>query len=420
MPFLHGLVTYSRFAVTGDAPTAIDQAVLDAFAANPARPTPIGVPSGPEAGWTAGRHLLDEGFAFESMCFDGWIHAAMRLDVVRVPPEVRRAYIAIAEGSRVKALDNAVPGWLSRTARKEAREEARRQWDEEVAKGRYRTSKLVPILWNPAQRVLFAPAASDTVIAPLRDLFAATFGGRLEPRSAGSIAMDMLAERGLMSAFEDARIEPLSAAPRGATSERPEVPWATGGPEPKDFLGNVFLTWLWWRCETTEGLVDCGDLGTIEIAIDRTLETECAWGVAGRQLLSGDHPVSWPEASAAARSGKWPRRIGLLLVHEEQDWRLSFQGDRFSISGLRLPKSEVPAESQLEQECRRIEAIAGLDRSLLGLYDAFLQDRFGPTWSATRSQIIEWQQARGGARQPAPEPKPAAIADVPEVFQEQA
>ncbi|MEC7352682.1 MAG: hypothetical protein VYD99_06095, partial [Planctomycetota bacterium] len=84
MPFLNGTVTYARFAVTGDCPERIDQSIIDAFAANTHRPTPIGIPTGPETGWTAGRHILDEGFELEQMCFDGWIHAGMRLEVVRV------------------------------------------------------------------------------------------------------------------------------------------------------------------------------------------------------------------------------------------------------------------------------------------------------------------------------------------------
>ena len=193
MPFLNGTVTYARFAVTGDSPELLDQSIIDAMAANPARPTPIGVPIGPEAGWTAGRHILDQTFEFNTMCFDGWIHAGMRLDIVRVPPEVRRAYIAVAEAARSSALEPGQPGWLSRSAKKEAREEAREQWEREVADGRYRSSKLVPVLWNPARRVLLSPATTDSVAAPLRDLFTATFGARLELRTAGSQALDLLA-----------------------------------------------------------------------------------------------------------------------------------------------------------------------------------------------------------------------------------
>ena len=394
MPFLNGTVTYARFAVTGNAPERIDQGVIDAFAANPARPTPIGVPPGPEAGWTAGYHIMDEEFALERMAFDGWIHAGMRLDVVRVPPEVRRAYIAIAEKSRGSALGDAAPGWLSRTARREARVEAQRQWEEEVGQGRYRSSKLVPFLWNPAERTVLAPATSDSIVAPLRDLFTATFGGRLEPRSSGSLALDLIAPRGQMRSFEDALPDSLGHAPAGGVEGRPEVPWATGGPEPKDFLGNVFLLWLWWRFENGEGLIDRPDRRSIAITIDRSIESECAWGMTGRQLLTGDGPTSWPESRIATRNGKWSRRMGLLISDGEFDWSCSLQGDRFAVGGLRLPRPEVPAETPVDATRERIESIAAFDRALLSLYDAFLLDRFSDGWKTKRGQMSDWLDDR--------------------------
>jgi len=398
MPFLNGTVTYSRFAVTGECPRIIDQGVIDAFAANPARPTPIGVPTGPETGWTAGRHILDEDFSLERMSFEGWVHAGMRIDVVRVPPEVRRAYVAIAEQARGTAMEEGAPGWLSRTARREARAEAQRQWEEEIGQGRYRSSKLVPFLWNPSEGVVLAPATTDSVITPMRELFTATFGGRLEPRSSGSLALDILSRRGLMSPFEDARPDSLGHAPAGGVEGQPEVPWASGGPEPKDFLGNVFLLWLWWRFENGEGLIDRPDGRSIGITIDRSIESECAWGMTGRQSLSGDGPTSWPESRVATRNGKWPRRVGLLLSDGEYDWSCSLQGDRFAIGGLRLPRPDVPADTPFGAELDRIESITAFDRAMVSLYEVFLGERFSDGWSTMRGRIAEWLDARSVPR----------------------
>lgn len=409
MPFLNGVVTYARFAVTGNAPTEIDQTLLDALAANPARPTPIGVPTGPEAGWTAGRHILDESFDYERMCFGNWIHAAMRLDVVRVPPEVRRAYVAIAESAREKAMEDGAQNWLTRAARKEARAEAQQQWEKEVGEGRYRSSKLVPILWNPSERLVLTPATTDSVIAPLRELFTSTFGGRLEPRTAGGLAFDRLATRGLTTALEDAQPDVLGQPPAGDGAGAPDVPWASRGSETKDFLGNVFVLWLWWQLDTGDGVLDLPNGHSASIMLDRALETECAWGVAGRQSLRGDVPTSWPEAHVAVRNGKWPRRVGVHLSDDVQDWACSLQADQFVVSGLRLPKPEVPAETPAQEETERIESIAAFDQVLVSLYDAFLADRFGGSWETKRGQIAEWMKTRAnrGARQSVTQSMPA-------------
>jgi hypothetical protein len=338
------------------------------------------------------------------MCFGEWIHAAMRLDVVRVPPEVRRAYVAIAESARVSAMEDVAQSGLTRAARKEARAEAQQQWEKEIGKGRYRSSKLVPILWNPGKRVLLAPATTDSVAAPLHELFTATFGGRIEHRSSGGFALDILARRGLTSSFEDAKPDALGQAPSGGGEGLPDVPWASTGNETKDFLGNVFLLWLWWRCETGDGVVDLPGGGAITLAMDRTLESECAWGVAGRQSLVGDAPTTWPEAHVAARSGKWPRRVGVLLSDGERDWACALQGDRFIVGGLRLPRPDVPAESAVQAETERIESIGAFDRALEGMYGVFLGERFGTNWSTTSGLISEWMRGRskrgGGKEKP--------------------
>jgi hypothetical protein len=398
MPFLNGAVTYARFAVTGEAPEVLDQSIIDAFAANPAKPTPIGVPNGPETGWTGGRHILDNTFEFNTMCFDGWVHAAMRLDIVRVPPEVKRAYVAVAEASRTNALEPDQPGWLSRAARKEAREEAKEQWEREVSDGRHRSSKLVPILWNPSRRILLSPATTDSVAAPLRDLFTATFGGRLEQRSAGSLAVDLLATRGLLTDFEDARPDNLGQQPPSGGSGIPEVPWASGGSEPKDFLGNSFLMWLWWRGDVNEGLFDLADGTNISVALDRSIESECGWGITGRQSLNGNTPSRWAEASIATLSGKLPRRIGLVVSDGVQEWNCSLQGDRFVVSGLRLPRSEEPAETPQEAALERIGSISSFDSAMTDLYSVFLDERFSSRWSVSRSKIAEWISQRSRPR----------------------
>ncbi len=398
MPFLNGAVTYARFAVTGEAPEILDQSIIDAFAANPAKPTPIGVPNGPEAGWTGGRHILDQTFEFNTMCFDGWVHAAMRLDVVRVPPEVKRAYVAVAESARAKLLEPDQPGWLSRAGRKEARDEAKEQWEREVADGRHRSSKLVPILWNPRRRILLSPATTDAVAAPLRELFTATFGGRLEQRSAGSLAVDLLATRGLLTAFEDARPDNLGQQSPNGSSGIPEVPWASGGSEPKDFLGNSFLMWLWWRADVNEGLFDLADGSNIAVGLERSIESECGWGINGRQSLTGNAPSRWAEASIATLAGKLPRRIGLLVSDGVHEWKCSLQGDRFVVSGLMLPRPEEPAETPQEAALERVGSITSFDNAITGLYSCFLDERFSSRWSASRSGIAEWISQRSRPR----------------------
>ena len=99
----------------------------------------------------------------------------MRLDAVRVPAEIKAAYVAQEQtalrkaGADRSAEPEGLPARpLGRAAKREAKEAAERRWLEEVSDGRYRSSKLVPVLWDPAHATVLAPATSDKIVTALR------------------------------------------------------------------------------------------------------------------------------------------------------------------------------------------------------------------------------------------------------------
>ena len=405
MPFTRGTLTYARFRVGGDAPARIDAQLLSALEASVLRPT-IGVPVDVETGWTGGSHILDGEFSHEHCVYDHYLHVGMRMDSVRVPPEIKVAYRAQEERAMTRAAADASTGIdqrpLGRAGKREAKENAERRWLEEVSDGRYRSSKLVPVLWDLRGGKLLAPAGSDAVYSALRDLIQTTLGARLQPLSAGTLALDLLASRGMTSAFDDANPDafvspPVSRQADVVVGDRPSVPWAEGGPEPKDFLGNVFLMWLWWHAEMKDGMVELPDGSTVAVVVDRTIDMECAWGVTGKQSLRGDGPGRNPEAAKALQSGKWPRKLGLIVSDHDREWTLDLQGDLFRVSGLKLPRPEELPGSEREAVEERIESASTLDDLVVGMFDAFLRERFTGTWTTRRDELRSWITSKGGA-----------------------
>jgi hypothetical protein len=57
MGFASGSVSFRRFAVAGDAPKTVDQALLDKLAEHALKPAEFGVPEEVEYGWSGGRHI---------------------------------------------------------------------------------------------------------------------------------------------------------------------------------------------------------------------------------------------------------------------------------------------------------------------------------------------------------------------------
>ncbi|HMN97399.1 MAG TPA: hypothetical protein PKC43_13185 [Phycisphaerales bacterium] len=407
MAFRSGGVSYARFHVSGTAgalPSAVDDALFDRLAEHVVARDGVGTPPELRAGWCAGRHLLDTSFDWETCGFGSTLLAGVRIDVAKVPPELRRAYVAIAEAERSGGAEVADRRLLGRAERKAAREEADRRCAAELAEGRHRRSTMVPLLWDLERSIVLAPIAGERKRGEVRDLFAGSLELGLHGRSAGSLAWDLLSNHGLASELDEIRPSSFTPPPgqRSADGERllepvPEVPWAAASNEAKDFVGNEWLLWMWWIAETQEGLVDTG-VGEVALVLERALDLECAWGVSGRTSLRGDAPTLLPEAARALLHGKWPRRAGLLVAPPGgHAFACSLQADRFAVSGATLPEID-DARSEREIVEQRIERTLELDRTLLALFEAFLRARVGRGWTTTREQMTEWIRGRAAAR----------------------
>ncbi len=407
MPFRTGSVSYSRFGVSGEFPDDASEGALALLGKHVVRARTI-ADEGITSGWCTGRHVFDTEFEFDHCGFGGAILCAMRIDVAKVPSEIKRAYVAMAEDAHRPADAEGEIGHLSRAARRDARADAERRCKEEIVEGKYRRITMVPVLFDLVHRCVLAPVTSDAAFKELRGLAESTFGAKLTRRSAGSVAADMLGERGLASDLEDALPDAFTAPPAEALARsqdgmppraagRPEVPWALAGGEAKDFLGNVFLLWLWWHAEAREGLIETKSV-PVAIVVDKVVDMECPWGVTGKVSLRGNLPTHTQEASKALQSGKWPRKLGLLLAAHGQEFECQLQGDRFQVSGLRMHgPSEAAKTPRLETE-ERLDQLSTFDAVLIALYDHFLRDRFSQGWPTRRQQISEWISTRTAAR----------------------
>ncbi|MBL9140326.1 MAG: hypothetical protein JNK53_00545 [Phycisphaerae bacterium] len=408
MPFRQGAISYCRFAVQHGFP---EQADDKAFALMRKHMVKSGALSaeGTASGWCTGRHVFDAEFTWEECGFPGQLLCAMRVDTAKVPAEIRRAYVAQACEARTTKSGDGAKGFVSGAARKDAREEADRRCTEEIKEGKYRRVAMVPVLMDLAQHVVLAPITSDSALSELRGLVEATFGGKLQRRSAGGVAADMLGARGMTSDLEDAMPDtftqpPAEALARGGDEERParttgrpDVPWAMAGGDRADFLGNVFLLWLWWHAEAREGVVEVS--GTpIAVVIDRVIDLECPWGVTGTSSLRGELPTRTQEAAKALQTGKWPRRVGLLLAAHGLEFSCTLQGDKFQVTALKLGQpSEAARTPRLDLE-ERLDRLATFDQVLCSLYEHFLRERFASSWPTRRQQISEWINSRSAVR----------------------
>lgn len=413
MSFRSGRVSFCRFHVVGDAPLTLDETALGILTENAFVEQEIGTPNEIESGFITGEHLLDTQFTFEKNAFGdppgSMLLFALRVDTNKVPAEVRHAQRRINE---LAAASQNPSGFASKAQKREAKELADRAMAEDLAKGKYRKSKSIPLLWDLSNQTLYCAASGNKVAEQVAMRMRQAFEVTLEPMGSGGLASKLLIPQGKGRDMEDLRPSAITSppaetgesreqkvkTPRGA--EVPPVPWVSASSEPRDFLGNEFLLWLWWQCETSEGLFDVADIITekkleLSIMLDRTLDMDCAWGQTGKQSLRGAGPTRMPEAAHALLTGKWPRKAGLMLADRDAQYELTLQGDRLIVSGSTLPEV-ADAESPRQLLEARLLLTRRLAQAIDSLYAAFLSLRVGSGWSAKRSALRRWIGQRAG------------------------
>jgi len=388
MGFAAGSISFARFAIVGEHPKGIDQEILDKLSELTLETGEYGVPEEVEYGWCGGRHILDRHFTFEHNVYADSLHFAMRIDTNRVPSELKQAYQAIEE----EALAAANPsGFISKNQKRDAKDSVRRKLESELKEGRFRRSKRIPMLWDFQTQTLLT-SATNTAAEKLHELFERSFGLTLEPLTAGTLANRHLISKGRRRDYEDARPTRFIHGPEGE-SQWPDYPWTAKGDQPKDYMGNEFLLWLWHEAEHHHGTIkiDGGktDAGEISLFIDHTLQLDCAYGQSGKDTLRATGPTRMPEAADALRTGKLPRRCGLNVEAGGKQISLFFNPEMFFCSGVKLPDVEDADSPRVVFE-ERISMLRDLARALDSLFQTFLNTRASSGWESKTSTIRRW------------------------------
>jgi hypothetical protein len=301
--------------------------------------------------------------------------------VDKIPNDLLRAYYSV----ELKALSKNNPSGLPSTKQKrEAKEIARDRLEQEAKDGRYRKRKCYPVLWDRLSNEVLFGATSIGQVDRLCNLFEQTFGLKLECVTAGRRAY-LLAEVNSRTRLVDDSA-PSSFVP-GVTPQ--DVAWIADESS-RDFIGNEFLLWLWYRTDVVSDTVMVGDGSEVTVMLVRTLTLECPRGQTGHETISSEGPARLPEARRAIQSGKLPRKAGLTLVRHKEQYELAIHAETLAVGSGKLPaidESITEARAKLDE---RVNQIRSFIETLDLLYDAFGQKRFGKEWEAELAGIQKW------------------------------
>jgi hypothetical protein len=155
------------------------------------------------------------------------------------------------------------------------------------------------------------------------------------------------------------------------------------------FLGNEFLTWIWFQSEKNsdemlEGLsIEIGNRIVIENRIKDAVESV---------IIKGDE-AGLEEGILALRKGAVVTEINLVLKETDQEWRFTLKGESLGFSGLKTPETGAAGNGDdregalLEKAFLYQKAAETVDN----LFIRFVRLRLSTEWEeATVPLLTKW------------------------------
>nr|WP_236622345.1 hypothetical protein [Rhodopirellula maiorica] len=383
MPFLGGSLAFERFSVSGFEVSEFGDEQIELLAQNVAGNNQTASAENVHIGFLGGAHLFDQEFEVSKNVLDEAVHFSIRIDTNQIPSAIRKAWLQM----ELLALAKDSPsGVVSKAGRKEAKEAVEQRCEVEAASGKYRKMQQFPLLWDHTRETLYFGGTAGTASGHCADLLERVFNVELRHISAGSIAQAWAIENDLYAEVDDlvpANFVP--AVPHG------DLAWTNQHSKAPDFLGNEFLLWLWWTLENDSDTFTLPDNSEVTVMLTKTLSLECPLGESGKETISHESPIKLPEAMHAIRSGKLPRKSGMTVIRDGQQYDLVLQAETFGISGAKIHVDE-DADFEVDE---RIDAIRTLSETIDLMFHSFCARRVSDTWSKDLKGIIHWLENAG-------------------------
>lgn len=157
------------------------------------------------------------------------------------------------------------------------------------------------------------------------------------------------------------------------------------------FLGEEFLTWLWFVIEKDPVILKKADpdLTSLEIGNRIVLEKRHKKSVE-RITIKGEN-AGLEEAMLALQKGALVAELNLVYRSTEQKWQFTIKGESLNLSSLKTPKTTAP-ESPEDMEGVVLEKIFLYDKILQfldKLYKTFIKYRVSTRWQKRDISLIK-------------------------------
>jgi len=158
-------------------------------------------------------------------------------------------------------------------------------------------------------------------------------------------------------------------------------------------LGQEFLTWLWFACETSSGLFRTREGETFSVTVEQKVSVQGGEGEARETAVCSGPMAELREARLGLKNGKKVNKAKVRVEKDEVGWQVLLDAATFTLQGLKTPKVEMKLEEGEDPDSRILEKIYLLEKCtdyLDTVYARFLDLRFSPQWQEETARLRKW------------------------------
>ncbi|OKY75696.1 MAG: hypothetical protein BM485_08245 [Desulfobulbaceae bacterium DB1] len=165
----------------------------------------------------------------------------------------------------------------------------------------------------------------------------------------------------------------------------------------KRFLGQEFLTWLWYKSDERGGTVALPGTGDIQLVFEKHMLLEYGEGEAFEKIICQGLQAELKEARTGLRMGKKLEQARIHMVQGEYEWHMTIKASLLEFRSVKPPRTMAEAEEGETAEAvegRLLDRIGMLEkasRTVDDLFRLFLDVRISPArWQEERDRISKW------------------------------
>jgi recombination associated protein RdgC len=167
--------------------------------------------------------------------------------------------------------------------------------------------------------------------------------------------------------------------------------------EEKRFLGQEFLTWLWWKSEERGGSVALPGYGDISLVFEKHMLLEFGEGESAEKLICSGLKAELQEARTGLQVGKKLEHARIRMTKGDNEYSFTLVATLMEFRNIRLPKTAMTEteESGNREDMEgmileRIYLFEELHQTVNALFRSFLDVRLDQDWSPELAKIRVW------------------------------